>query len=99
MNCSRLQRIDDLLAVKATVFYKNVAGVSSANDHTRQMDPRHVAFKRVGVKRRLSRIGIEPHAKAFDKSVVGMITGQSEYLFCRQSLLARAILHDNFIPG
>src|SRR5580700_1843381 len=97
MNRSRLQGINDLLAVEAAVLDKNVASVPSADDHAGQVDSRHIAFERIRIKRGFSRIGVELHAQAFDKFIIGVIAGQGEYLSRGQSLLARAILHNDFL--
>jgi hypothetical protein len=83
--------------VKASIFDEYFAGVPSADHYSRQMDPRDIAFQCIGVQRRLSCFRVESHAQALDESKIGMITGQSEYLFRRQVLFTRAILHHDLI--
>ena len=59
------ERIDDLLAVESAVLDENLAGETSANNHSGQMNPGNVAFQRVRVKRRLTRFRVEASRQGF----------------------------------
>src|SRR6266849_2002278 len=94
---SRFESLNDLLPVETPVFDEDLAGMPSADDHTRQMDSRHVALKCVRIQSRLAAFRIKAHTQAFDERKIGMVAGQSEHASRRQSLLAGSILnHDLF---
>src|SRR5882762_11885994 len=73
---SRLQCLNDLLAVEAPVFYENLAGVPSADHHSRQMDARHIALQRIRIQRRPAAFRIQLHAQALDEREIGVVAGQ-----------------------
>src|ERR1700745_2594897 len=78
---------DDLAAVEAAVFDENFAGVHSADDYTRDVNARHVAFEAFGIRLRFLRDGVEADSLLLEKFEVGMVAGHRENLSCGQGLL------------
>src|SRR5713101_8887251 len=96
--CSSLrQRLNDLLPVEAPVFDEYLAGVPPADNHSGQMDPRHIALQRIRIKRRLAAFGIEPYTKFFEEGKIGMVAGQREHASRRQSQLTGSIFDNDFL--
>src|SRR4029077_11350417 len=93
----RRQRIHNLFSVESSVLNETFAGVPPANHHSSQMNPRHVAFQRVGIESRLARFRIEPHSQTFDERKIRMIPRQSEHLARRQTLFAAPIAYNHLI--
>src|SRR5260370_31970028 len=83
---SRSQCLDDLLPVEAPVFDENFAGVPPADDHSREMDARHIALQRIRIQRRFAAVRIELHTQVFNERAIGMVAGQREHAPPGQSL-------------
>src|SRR6266852_9416117 len=88
-SCS--QCLNDLLPVEAPVFDENFAGVPPADDHSREMDARHIALQRIRIQRRFAAFRIKLHAQALDEREIGVVAGQREHASRGQSLLTGAI--------
>ena len=87
---------DDLAAVEAAVFDEDFAGVHSADDYTRDVNARHVAFEAFGIRLRFFRYRVEADSLLLEKFEVGMIAGHREHLRSGQGLLMRVGLHPHF---
>src|SRR6266404_131752 len=94
---SPLQALDDLLPMQPAVFDENFSGVAAARNHSRKMNPWHIAFQRLGIEFGFAAFRIELHPQALNKSVVRMISGQREDLSRRQSFFTGSVLDDNFV--
>src|SRR5260370_28975601 len=84
--------------MEASVFDENLASMPSADDHSGQMDSRHIALERIRIQRRFAAFRIKPHAQAFNEREIGMVAGQREHAPRGQSLLTVSIFdHDFFL--
>src|SRR5690349_13773553 len=96
---SFLQRFDDLFPMKTPILDENLPRVTPSDYHSRQINPRHIAFVRVRVERGPFALWIELHPHALHKRKIRVISRQREYLFCGNPLCLRVILHYHFVFG
>src|ERR1041384_5852441 len=96
---SFLQCFDDLFPMKTPILDENLSRVPPSDYHTRQINPRHIAFVRVRVERGPFALWIELHPHALHKRKIRMISRQREYLSCGNPLCLRVILHYHFVFG
>src|SRR5579864_6688476 len=87
---------DDLTAVEAAVFDEDFAGVHSADNYTRDVNPGDVAFEAFGIRLRFFRYRVEANSLLLEKFEVGMVTSHRKDLHGGQRLLVRIRLNPHF---
>ena len=86
---------NDLPSVETPVFDEDFRGVPAADDHSRKVNARDVAFERLRIASGAARFRIEANSLPFEKFEIGMISGHGKDVKRRDGFFRRAILHED----
>src|SRR5271166_667977 len=74
---------DDFPAVEPPILDEDFRRVFAPNHHSRDVNPRHVGFKGLGIGLRPERLRIQSDSLPLEKPEIGVVTGHGKHLIGR----------------